>query len=609
MRFKIITLLLLITGIIQLFADEPVRFTATAPGTVIVDKPFQMVYTVNATGKDLRVPDFGSFEVLAGPFESRSSSYQIVNGKANSSVSISYTYTLLSSKTGTFSIPPASITVGGDKYTTNSLTIKVLPADDPSSGKQNQQSQSSGGSSKSVSDDDVFIRTSLSKAEVYEQEAVLLTYKLYTLVDVVSVNNKKMPDFQGFLKQDIEQSQNKQFSYENYNGRNYGTVVLYQVLLYPQRSGEILIDRANFEAIIRVQNRAAVRSIFDDFFDSYSNVSRNIFAPSAKIKVKPLPVAGKPSAFSGTVGNFSLSSTISSQKVNANDAITIKVVISGSGNMKLIKNPEFKFPDGFDVYDPKVVNNFKTTATGISGTKTIEYMVIPRHQGKYTISQSEFSYFDTNEKNYKTLKTPEYNIEVLKGSGTDNQVVAGNYTGKEDVKQLGKDIRYIIPNHIQFKKTSDFLIGTALGWLLYLIPLLISLILFFVFRKSIKDNANIQYIKNRKANKVATKRLKNAGKLLNEGKKELFYEEVLKAVWTYLSDKLSIPLASLNKGNVEAELSAKGVSDELIMNVHNILDTCEFARYAPATGQSEMGNLYNDSVEIISKLEDVLNKR
>jgi len=608
MKLRIITFILLVTGVIPLLADEPVRFTASAPSTVIVDKPFQLVYTVNATGKDLRVPEINNFEILAGPFESRSSSYQVINGKATSSVSISYTYTLLASKTGTFTISPASIIVGGDKYTTNTLTIKVLPADDSSATKQNQQSQSSGGSSKSVSDDEVFIRTSLSKADIYEQEAVLLTYKLYTLVDVVSVNNKKMPDFQGFLKQDIEQAQNKQFSYENYNGRNYGTVVLYQVLLYPQRSGEIMIDRANFEAIIRVQNRAAIRSIFDDFFDSYTNVSRTILAPSARINVKALP-AGKPATFSGTVGNFTLSSTISSQKVSANDAITLKVVISGNGNMKLIKNPDIKFPDGFDVYDPKVVNNFKTTANGISGTKTIEYMVIPRHQGKYSIPSAEFSYFDIQSKSYKTLRTPDYNIEVLKGSGSDNQIVSGNFTGKEDIKQLGKDIRYIFTGNVRFTKTSRFIFGSTFGWLLYLIPLLISLILFFIFRKTIRDNSNIEYVKNKKANKVAVKRLKHAGKLLNEGKKESFYEEVLKAIWTYLSDKLSIPVAMLNKGNVETELSRKNVNVELINQLIEILNTCEFARYAPSSGQAEMGNLYNDTIKVISNLEDVLNKR
>lgn len=607
MKFRLITFLLLISGILPLMADEPVRFTASAPATVIVDKPFQLVYTVNATGKDLRVPEINNFEILAGPFESRSSSYQVVNGKATSSVSITYTYTLLASKTGTFSISPASIIVGGDKYTTNSVTIKVLPADDPSAGKQSQQPQSSA-SSKAVSDDEVFIRTSISKADIYEQEAVLLTYKLYTLVDVVSVNNKKMPDFQGFLKQDIEQSQNKQFSYENYNGRNYGTVVLYQVLLYPQRSGEIMIDRANFEAIIRVQNRAAVRSIFDDFFDSYTNISRTILAPSARINVKALP-AGKPAGFSGTVGDFTLSNTISSQKVSTNDAITLKVVISGSGNMKLIKNPDFKFPDGFDVYDPKVVNNFKTTASGISGTKTIEYMVIPRHQGKYNIPSAEFSYFDIQSKSYKTLRTPDYNIEVLKGSGSDNQIVSGNFTGKEDVKQLGKDIRYIIPDNIRFTKTSGFVFGSTLGWLLYLIPLLVSLILFFIFRKTIRDNANIEYVKNKKANKIAVKRLKLAGKLLKEGKKESFYEEVLKAIWTYISDKLSIPVAMLNKGNVETELSSRNVDAELINQLTEILNTCEFARYAPAAGQAEMGNLYDDTVKVISNLEEVLNKR
>ena len=374
MKRKILFISLLLLSSWMAGADEPVRFSASAPSTVIVDKPFQLVFTVNATGKDLKAPDFNNFEVLAGPFQSTSSSYQIINGKTSSSVSISYTYTLQASKTGTYSIPPASIMVEGQKYSSNGLSIKVLP--DDGSAQSSAASKQSSASSASLSNDKIFIRAEVSKTNVYEQEPVMVTYKLYTLADVVGMNNMKMPDFNGFLKQELDQNQNKQLSYENYNGRNYGTIVLYQVLLYPQHTGNIVIDKANFEAVVRIQNKTQVRSIFDDFFDSYTNVNKNIVAPAVTVRVSPLP-GSKPANFSGVVGKLSMNASISSTQVKANEAVTLKVVISGSGNMKMIKNPEIRFPDGFEIYDPKVNNNFRVSAGGVSGSKTIEYLFIP----------------------------------------------------------------------------------------------------------------------------------------------------------------------------------------------------------------------------------------
>lgn len=607
MRPNIFLLSLFLFATLLAHANEPVRFTATAPSTVVLEKPFQLVYTVNATGKDLRVPELTNFDVLAGPFESRSSSYQIVNGKATSSVSVSYTYTLQAQKTGTFTIPSASIVVDNQKYTSNGVSIKVLPADAAPDSKPQGSKPESGAAAQAISNESVFIRTNVSKTNVYEQEAILVTYKLYTLVDVIQCVNKKMPDFNGFMKQDIEQSQNKQFSYENFNGRNYGTVVLYQVLLYPQRSGTIEIEKANFEAVIRVQNRTAVRSIFDDFFDSYTNVSRNITAPGSKITVNALP-SNKPGSFNGTVGQFNLNSNISTSQTKANEAVTLKINIAGTGNMKLIKNPEIKFPEGFELYDPKVNNNFKTTTSGITGTKSIEYLFIPRHAGKFEIPSAEFSYFDIQDKTYKTLRTPVYKLEVLKGEGGDGQTIVSNYVDKEDVKQLGKDIRYIQTNDFVIAKEEEPVFGTFAGWLLYLVPLFISLVLFVFFRKQAKENADISRVKNKKANKVAQKRLKFAQKLLNDGNKDKFYEEVLKAVWTYLSDKLSIPVATLTKDHVETEFTARGIDATILNQFIQILNTCEFARYAPNSGQQEMGDLYTETIDAISQLESVIKK-
>ena len=609
MKRRIIFLSLLLLSTWMVRADEPVRFSASAPSTVILDKPFQLVYSVNASCKDLRVPEINNFDVLAGPFESHSSSMQIINGKSSSSVEVSYTYTLQAQHTGTFTIPSASIVVNNQKYTSNGVSIKVLPADAVSSTKsKGGQSGSQSAGSQEISNDNIFIRTSVSKSNVYEQEAILVTYKLYTLADVVQCVNKKMPDFNGFMKQEVEQSQNKQFSYENFNGKNYGTVVLYQVLLFPQHSGVIQIEKGNFEAVIRVQNRTAARSIFDDFFDSYTNVSKTIIAPATKITVNALP-SNKPASFSGTVGHFSMNSTISAGQTKANDAVTVKISIAGTGNMKLIKNPEIKFPEGFEVYDPKVNNNFKTTTSGVSGSKSIEYLFIPRHSGDFEIPSAEFSYFDIQDRTYKTLRTPVYKLQVIKGDGGENNTAVGtSYTDKEDVKQLGNDIRYIQTDKFELSKEDEPLFGTLISWLMYLIPLLVSLFLFVFFRKQAKENANIDFVKNKKANRVALKRLKLAQKLLNESNKDKFYEEVLKAVWTYLSDKLSISVAELTKERVELELTNRGLELSVINQFLQILNTCEFARYAPNSGQQEMGNLYTETIDAISTLEDFIKK-
>lgn len=607
MKRKLIFFSLLLLTTWMGYAQESVRFSASASSPVILDRPFQLVYTVNASAKDLRVPEITNFDVLAGPFESHSSSMQVINGKTTSSVSVSYTYTLQAQKTGTFTIPSASIIVGGQKILSNGLSIKVLPAD-ASPKQQSGGSSKSLGGSQAISNDNIFIRTEVSKTNVYEQEAILVKYKLYTLVDVVQFTKVKLPDFGSFLKQDIEQNKNAQLSYENFNGRNYGSIVLSQVLLYPQHSGVIEIGKANFEAVIRVQNRTQVRSIFDDFFDSYTNVTKNITAPAARITVNALP-ANKPASFSGTVGRFSMSSNITKTQTKTNEAVTLKIVISGTGNIKLVKNPAVQLPEGFESFDPKVVNNFKTTTAGVSGSKTIEYVFIPRHSGNYDIPATEFSYFDVQDRTYKTLRSPVFQLQVAKGEGGETPIIAGaSYVDKEDVKQLGKDIRYIQTDDFEVYKEQDALFGSLLCWLLFLVPLLIAMILFVVFRKHIKENSDVEFTKNKKANKIAQKRLKLAEKLLKEGKKDQFYEEVLKAVWTYLSDKLSITVASLTKEKVETELAQRGIDTGQIQSIIEILNTCEFARYAPNTGQQEMGNLYTDTIESISKLEETIKK-
>lgn len=592
------------------FAEEVV-FKAQAPAQVIVGRPFQLTYSVNQRSRDLRAPEFTDFDYLAGPYTSTSSSTSFVNGHRTSSFEQTYTYTLMAQKAGTFTIAPATIRVDGESVQSNGVRIQVLPEDEqPAQSSQqsaaSSQSSQSSQSSANAPSENIFVRTIASKTRVHEQEALMITYKLYFAnVDVAQLtNNTKLPEFTGFLKQDLEQGE-IQTQLEHYNGRNYQTAVLYRTILYPQHSGDISIDPAKFEAVLRVQTQQRVRSIFDDFFGSYTNVTKMLTAPGVTIHVAGLP-SGKPAGFSGGVGKFTMTPSISQTELQANDAVTIKIDISGAGNMKLIKTPAIDWPEGFEPYDPKVTNNFNTTTAGVSGTKSIEYLAIPRSAGDYTIPPVTFSYFDIEDKSYRTLSTPEYTIHVKRGANepsavSDQPSAYVSYTHKEDIKQLGTDIRYIDTKAPKSIQHSAFSIQHI--WLWYVIPLFIAIVLLIVLRKQIKENADITRVRYKRANKVAQKRLKAAAAALKANDKDAFYAAIEQAAWTYLSDRLSIPTADLNKENIAALLSQKGVSEALIKDVKEVLSTAEFARYAPSTDHA-MDDLYKATTNLINNLED-----
>ena len=607
-------LLILFTCSIALsgFAQD-LEFKASAPAQVIMGKPFQLTYSVNQRAKDLRAPEFTDFEYVAGPYTSQSSSTSFVNGKRTSTFTLTYTYTLIANKEGTFTIPPATIKVDGDQHSSNGVRITVLPKDNVSTSNHATNNNTSNASqqreSSRTDEANIFMRTLVSKTKVHEQEAILLSYKLYFAgVDVAQLtNNTRIPEFKGFLKQELEMGE-IQTELEHYNGRNYQTAVLYRTLLFPQRSGDINIEAAQFEALLRIQNRAQVRSIFDDFFNSYTTATKALTSPGVTIHVAPLP-AGKPAGFCGGVGHFEISSNISSTELQANEAVTLKLTIQGTGNMKLLKTPSVDWPEGFEVYDPKVTNNFKNTTSGVSGTKTIEYLAIPRAGGTYTIPAILFAYYDTQADTYKTLTTPEYTLSIARSANEDaNAAVVNNYVQKEDIQQLGSDIRYIHTNPLPESRASVTTLSAltygSLGfWMCYLAPTLMAALLFIVFRKRIKENADITRVRYKKANKVAQRRLKNAFQLLKENQKERFYEEIERAAWTYLSDRLSIPTAQLNKENIAQILASKGVDENIIREVLNVLATAEFARYAP-TSDHAMQDIYNETTKIINQLEN-----
>lgn len=615
-RKLIILSVILFSAVAVSVCAEDVVFKAQAPSQVIVGRPFQLTYSVNQRSRDLRAPEFTDFDYLAGPYTSTSSSTSFVNGHRTSSFTQTYTYTLMARSAGSFTIGPASVKVDGESYQSNGVRIQVLPEDEQpgassrqtggaaSAEEGKQSAQSSQGSN--VSSENIFVRTIASKTRVHEQEALMITYKLYFAnVDVAQLtNNTKLPEFTGFLKQDLEQGE-IQTQLEHYNGRNYQTAVLYRTILYPQHSGDIKIDPAKFEAVIRVQTQQRVRSIFDDFFGSYTNVTKMLTAPGATIHVSALP-SGKPAGFSRGVGKFTMKPSISQTELQANDAVTIKIDITGAGNMKLIKTPTVDWPEGFELYDPKVTNNFNTTTAGVSGTKSIEYLAIPRNAGEYTIPPIKFSYFDIEDKEYRTLESPEYTIRVKRGTGDNggNGQEAGviSYTQKEDIKQLGTDIRYI-DTKAPSGKTEYRIQNTDLIWLWYVVPFVLTLVILVILRKQIKENADATRVRYKRANKVAQKRLKAAAAALKANNKDAFYAAIEQAAWIYLSDRLSIPTAELNKDNIAALLREKGVGDELIGEVKNVLSTAEFARYAPSTDHA-MDDLYQATTNLINNLEN-----
>ena len=602
MKKLIVILMALIAYSTQMLADK-VSFTASAPDAVVVGDQFRLSYTVTTQKvKDFRAPSIKGFDVLMGPSRSQQSNTQIVNGNVTSTSSITFTYILMANNAGEYTIPGASIIADGDQMVSNSVRIKVLPQDQ---GGSNSSSSSSTHSSSGtgVSNQDLFITASASKTNVYEQEAFVLTYKIYTRESNLQLNNAKLPDFKGFHSQEIEMTTNARWTPEHYQGRNYYTTVYRQFVLFPQQSGKLYIDPAQFQ--MTVGKPVQSDDPFDAFFNGGSNVieiKKSISTPKIAINVNPLP-AGKPADFSGGVGEFNISSSINNKELKTNDAITIKLVISGTGNLKLISNPEIKFPDDFEVYDPKVDNQVRLTREGLTGNKVIEYLAIPRHAGTYKIPGVSFSYFDIRSKSYKTLKTEEYVINVEKGAGNADQVIA-NFTNKEDLKVLGEDIRYIKQNEVTLQPKGSFFYGSMTYWLFYIIPALAFIIFFIIYRKQAAENANVAKMRTKKANKVATKRMKLAGKLLSGNKKDAFYDEVLKALWGYISDKLNIPVSLLSKDNIEEKLRNHGVNEELIKEFLNALNDCEFARFAPGDENQAMDKVYSSSIEVISKMEN-----
>ena len=583
--------------------------TGSAPSHVATGEQFRLTYTVNTQDvSDFRAGDIpDELEVLIGPNRSMQSSYQMINGHTSSSSSITYTYIVRASKNGSFTIPPAHVVVGGKSIASNPLTIRVSGSPSAgSNGSSRQHANEDDGirdAGSQISGSDLFIKVSANKKRVHEQEPILLTYKVYTLVGLTSLRGD-MPDLKSFYTQEVDLPQQKSFSIETLNGRPYKTTTWSQYVMFPQMTGKLEIPSITFEGIVVQQNRNI--DPFEAFFNGgsgYIEVKKKIQAPGIEIQVDPLPQ--RPANFSGGVGKFNISAQLDKTEIKANDPVSMRVIVSGIGNLKLIKQPVVNFPKDFDKYEPKVTDKTKLSANGIEGSMIYDILVVPRHQGKYEIPPVEFTYFDTSANAYKTIKSESFTLDVAKGSGAGT---VNDFSEQNDLQELTKDIRYIKTGDTRQHSLDDFFFGSTGYWLSLSVLALVFISLFIIFRQRAIDNANVTKMRGKKANKVASKRLKKAARLMADNKPGEFYDEVLRALWGYVGDKLNIPVAQLSHDNISQRLSERSVGEDTISQFIGALDECEFERYAPGDPKGNMNKVYDKAINAIEKIEATMKK-
>lgn len=545
-------------------------------------------------------------EVIAGPYTSSESSFQMVNGHTSSSSSITYTYTLYAAKSGVYNIPAAHARVGGKQISSRPVKVTVVGSaqgrgnNSPKMHEDDNYQPHMKAAGSAISGRDLFIKVSANKKKVYEQEPILLTYKVYTLVDLTQLEGK-MPELTGFHTQEIPLPQQKSFHIERVNGKPYRTVTWSQYVMYPQMTGKMEIPSITFKGIVVQQNRSV--DPFEAFFNGgsgYVEVKRNIVAPSIKIDVLPLP--HKPANFSGGVGKFNISAQLNKNELKAGDPLSLRIVVGGIGNLKLIKQPVVNFPKDWDKYDPKVTDKTKLTSNGLEGNMIYDILAVPRNQGHYTIPPVELTYYDTSLNQYKTIKTQSFEIEVAKGDGSRSSVV--DYS-----KDQPKDIKDIKKGEAELHSVDNFFFGSV-GYLMsLLIPFAAFVALLVIFHKRAIDNADLVKMKVKKANKIATKRLRQANKLMLAGKTNEFYDEVLRALWGYVGDKLNMPAEKLSRENISEKLQSHNVDDNTISKFLSAIDDCEMMRFAPGDPEGNMNKTFESAMTAIMEIENVMKKK
>lgn len=598
-------LLLIIQIALVAIAVHAQTLSVHAPSHVQTGENFRLTYTVNTQNVGEfhvgNIPE--GLEIITGPYTSSQSSFQMVNGHTSSSSSITYTFIICATKAGSYTISPAHINAGGKNIASHAAKITVSGAAPSNNGaprmhedRDDRQAHNAG---SSIGEGDLFIRVSANKHRIHEQEPVVLTYKVYTLVDLTELEGK-MPDLTGFHTQEVKLSPQKSFHNEVVNGRNYRCVTWSQYVMFPQMTGKLEIPSITFNGTVVQQNRNV--DPFEAFFNGgsgYIEVKRSIKAPGVTIQVDPLPQ--KPAGFSGGVGHFNISAQLDKTTVKANDPATLRVVISGIGNLKLIKEPVVAFPKDFDKYDAKITDKTKLTPNGVEGNMIYDFLVVPRNQGKYTIPAIEFIYYDTSSNSYKTIKTQPFELIVEKGDGSN---ASANYATAKD-----EDIHPIKTGKMKITGAEGMFFNSTNYWLILCLLIAAFIVLLVVFRKRAIENADIVKLRSKKANKVATKRLRKADKLMRQNHYGEFYDEVLRALWGYVGDKLNIPVSELSRDNISERFHEHNVDEETITKFVGAIDECEYARYAPGDAAGNMNKTFTSAMSAITQIEDSMKNR
>lgn len=582
------------------------HISVSAPSHVAAGENFRVAYTINTSDvEEFRMGGVQEgLEVIAGPYTSSQSSYQMINGHTSSSSSVTITYTLYAAKNGSFTIGASHALVGGKRLSSRPVKIQVSGHAQRTNGAPNMHGQDSydqprmRSAGSAISGSDLFIKVSASKKRVHEQEPILLTYKVYTQVDLTQLEGK-MPDLKGFHTQEVPLPQQKTFHTETVNGRPYKCVTWSQYVMYPQMTGRLEIPSITFKGIVVQQNRNV--DPMEAFFNGgsgYVEVKKDIKAPGITLQVDPLPQ--RPANFSGGVGKFNISASLDKKEVKAGEPITLRVVVGGIGNLKLLKQPVVNFPKDFDKYDAKVTDKTRLTANGVEGNMVYDFLAVPRNQGSYTIPSVELTYYDTGKNAYKTIKTQPFKVEVEKGDGTSAE--------SEDFASQDKDIHTIKLGKAEQHKADEMFFGSFGYWISLLMPLIAFVVLLIVFRRRAIENADIVKKRSNRAGKIATKRLRLANKLMLQGKQGEFYDEVMRALWGYMSYKLNMPAEKLNRDNIRETLGRHFVDDATIEKFTTALDECEFERYAPGDAAGNMNRTFESAMTAIMDIENAINE-
>ena len=578
------------------------RLTVSAPSRVAAGENFRIAYTINTQDvADFKAGNIPSaIEVIAGPYTSSQSSYQMMNGHTSSSSSITYTYTLYATKNGTYTISPAKAVVHGKTITSPALKISVVGTAKPTASGapklhdyDNDDDAVRAAGSK-ISGNDLFIKVSASKRRVREQEPVLLSYKVYSLVELTQLNGK-MPDLNGFHTQEVKLPTQKSFHLERLNGKNYKCVTWSQYVMYPQMSGELKIPSIKFDGIVVQRNRSV--DPFEAIFNGgsgYVELKKEIEAPGLTLQVDPLPA--RPENFSGGVGNFTISAQLNKKEAKTGEPLNLRIVVSGSGNLKLLKAPIVNFPKSFDKYDVKVTDKTHLTTNGIEGNMIYDFLAVPQQIGKYDIPPTEFVFYDTKKQQYRTIRTQRFSLKIEKGTGTSSEM-------SKFEEEQNKDIRPIMQGPAVMMKAKRMFFTSALWFILLFVIVAATVAIFVVLRQRQEIYSDSRRLRGSKANKVATRRLKLAGKLMEECRQNEFYDEVLHALWGYVSDKLGISAEQLTRQNIAETLNRRTVNAETVDSFIAAIDECEYERYAPGDSQGNMSKTYDMAVKAIMDIE------